>query len=437
MARLPKTARMPRFPDAQPRRGHRLANRWLLGFGLVASAVAAADFDARLKWFGAATAFPDHDIQRQLDATPAYDHNLDLRLMWERAWSGLSLQVAHSTTYVAGDSFAFAGAPGTTLEQAPTDDSRRLMDLTWNIDTGDEHQLLHRLDRLALKYRKGNWGLTLGRQAVSWGSGMVFQPMDLFNPFAPTTVDRDYKAGDDLFLLERLFSNGSDLQVLLVGRRDADEDFTGQAGSAAAKWHGFVGEGEIELLFARHVADQVYGATVRWPLGGALVRSDVVATRLREGDWELSMVLNIDYSLELAGHTSYLFAEYFHNGFGVHRLPDSVTELPRPLLDRLERGEVFNLMRDYLAVGGTIEWHPLWNQTLTVIANLSDGSSLVQSQLTFEPGDHQRLELGAVVPIGSRGEEFGGVPVIRDPRMGDVLTTGGGLRGYLRWVYYR
>ena len=407
-----------------------------LGLGLGAAGPAFAEFDARIKWFGSASAFPEHDIQRQLEGTPAYDHNLDLRLMWERAWSGLALQIDHSTSYVAGDSFGFASAPGTTLEQAPSDDDRRVMDLTWNIDSGSRHRALHRLDRLALKYRSSNWGFTLGRQAVSWGSGMVFQPMDLFNPFAPTTVDRDYKAGDDLFLVERLFSNGSDLQLLLVGRRDADEDFTGQAGSAAAKWHGFVGEGELELLAARHVADQVYGATVRWPLAGALVRTDVVATRLREGDWELSMILNIDYSLEVAGHASYVFAEYFHSDFGVHRLPDTAVGLPAPLRDRLERGELFNLMRDYVAVGGTFEWHPLWNQTLTVIANLADASSLVQSQLTFEPGDHQRLEFGVVVPLGSRGEEFGGIRVARDLLTGDALTTGGGLRGYVRWVYY-
>jgi hypothetical protein len=410
--------------------------RWFCWLALTGAGTAAAEFDARIKWFGTASAFPEHDIQRQLDATPAYDHNVDLRLMFKRAWSGLSVQIEHSTTYVAGDSLAFSSAPGTTLDQAPTDDDRRMMDLTWNIDSGDRHQALHRLDRLAVKYRTPNWGFTLGREAVTWGSGLVFQPMDLFNPFAPTTVDRDYKAGDDLFLAERLFSDGSDLQLLLVGRRDADGDFTGQAGSAAAKWRSFVGGAELELLAARHIADQVYGAAVRWPLGGAMVRSDLVATRLREGDWELSMVVNIDYSLALAGHTSYLFAEYFHSDFGVHKLPDTPAELPAPLRQRLERGELFNLMRDYLAVGGTIEWHPLWSQSLTVIANLTDGSSLVQSQLTYEPGDHQRLEFGAVLPLGSRGQEFGGIPVAQDALTGAVLTTGGGLRGYLRWVYY-
>ena len=40
-----------------------------------------------------------------------------------------------------------------------------------------------------------------------------------------------------------------------------------------------------------------------------------------------------------------------------------------------------------------------------------------------------------VVPIGRPGDEFGGVPLATDAR-GDPITTGGALRGYLRWVYY-
>jgi hypothetical protein len=109
--------------------------------------------------------------------------------------------------------------------------------------------------------------------------------------------------------------------------------------------------------------------------------------------------------------------------------------LPQPLLDRLGRGELFNLMRDYLAAGITHEWHPLWNQNLALIGNLHDGSALLQTQVTYEPGDHQRLQAGVVIPLGGAGDEFGGVPLATDVDGGQI-TTGGGARGYLRWVYY-
>jgi hypothetical protein len=56
---------------------------------------------------------------------------------------------------------------------------------------------------------------------------------------------------------------------------------------------------------------------------------------------------------------------------------------------------------------------------------------LLQTQVSHEPDDHQRVELGLVQPLGRAGDEFGGIPV-----MGDALTVGGGTRLYLRWAYY-
>lgn len=391
----------------------------------------ALEFDARVKWFGTASALPSHDIQRLQDQTPAYDTNIDLRLMFRQETGSFRFLVDHSTTLISGDSFGFFNAPQTTLDQSPTDDERRVMDLTWEIEDGSRHRSLHRLDRLAMQYQQGDWSVTLGRQAVSWGNGLVFQPLDLFSPFAPTTVDRDYKAGDDLLLVERLFADGSDVQLLVVGRRDADEDLTGQAGSAAVKWHGFFGEGELELVAAKHYTDAVYGISGRFPMGGALVRSDIVATHLRDGDWEISGIVNVDYGLTLLERTAYVFAEYFHNGFGVDDIPGSVVALPPELLERLGRGEVFNVMRDYLAVGATLQWHPLWTQSLVVIGNLHDGSSLLQTSLSYEPGDHQRMQFGWVEPLGSAGDEFGGLPLL-----GDAITTGGASTVFVRWLYY-
>ena len=78
------------------------------------------------------------------------------------------------------------------------DDDRRLFDLTHILTEKDHYLAYHRLDRLNLSY-SANWGtLRLGRQALTWGDGLIFNPMDLFNPFSPTAVQRDYKVGDDM-----------------------------------------------------------------------------------------------------------------------------------------------------------------------------------------------------------------------------------------------
>ena len=410
------------------------ASHWLaavLGALLVAPPAAALEFDARIKAFGTVAALPGHDVQRILDESPALDASFDLRLMFRESAGPFEFIVDHSTSMISGDSFAFLNAPGATLDQTPAGDAGRAFDLSWEIEDGSRHRSWHRFDRLAVRYRRTDWSVTLGRQAVSWGNGLVFQPMGLFTPFAPTTVDQEYKPGDDLLMIERLFADGSDINLLVVGRKDESGDLDWDSSSAAVKWHGFIGQGELELVAARHYRDEVLAIGARVPIGGALARSDIVATRVHGSGWKLSGIVNVDYTLAFLQRTAHVFAEYFHNGFGVHDLPETPLALPPDLVARLGRGEVFNLMRDYAAVGANVIWHPLWSQSVVLIGNLQDGSALLQTSVTYEPGDHQRVQLGWLEMLGGAGKEYGGVPLA-----GDVITRGGASTLFARWVYY-
>lgn len=399
-----------------------------------------SEIKGRLKWFSAGAMLPDEDFQRQASGTPAIDHTGSLRVLVRAdanrkgggSDSSLRFIADYSLSWLNGDSFALAsGAGQQTLDQTPTEDARRLMRLTWEIDDGRRHRAVHRFDRFALEYRRRNLSVTVGRQAVSWGSGRVFQPMDLFNPFAPTTVDREYKPGDDVVLVEQAFG-GSDLQFLYVARRDEYGKVGTDSASRAIKWHGFLGGSEIEVLGARHYLDDVLGLTVRVPIGGAILRTDVTGTRLEaDDDWYVSGIVNVDWAFDLFQRAAFGFIEYFHNDFGVRELPARRSELPYPLVTRLARGELFNMMRDYLAVGATYQWSALWTQSLTTIVNLDDRSSLLQTALVYEPSDFTRMQMGITTVLGDAGEEFGGVPVVGG------VTSGGGSQAFLQFVYFR
>ena len=389
--------------------------------------VRSFDLESRFKAFTTAALLPGRDVQRNLDGTPAWDASADLRLNATGRSGAFTVLAHHSTSWVGGDSFAFGQSR--LLQQQPDSDAHRLFDLTWRVDQGGRHEVLHRFDRLAVTAQHGRFRATVGRQAVSWGSGIVFQPMDLFSPFAPSTVDRDYKAGDDLLLLERGFRSGGEAQMLVIARRD-EGSVARDASSAALKMHAFAGEKEWEVLIAEHYDEPVAGFGVRMPIGGAVLRTDLVAARA-DGRWRYSGILNIDYSLPIRERMLYVFGEYFHNGFGVRSLRN-LEALPERLSARLQRGEVFNLQRHYAAFGVTYQWHPLLLHSATVIGNLHDGSVLALSQLRYEPGDRQRLEGGFVAPLGNSGDEFGGVPLSSSL----PFTAGGGRRLYLRWAYF-
>ena len=92
-------------------------------------------------------------------------------------------------------------------------------------------------------------------------------------------MDRDYKAGDDLILVERLFENGHDAQLLHVFRRDEQDSVSSEVASTAAKWHGYAGSVEFELIAAKHYDAEFFGVSCRVPVGPAVLRSDIAMRR--------------------------------------------------------------------------------------------------------------------------------------------------------------
>ena len=391
----------------------------------------------RLKGFTSTADLPATDFSRSYLGSRREDGAIDLRTMLEREVGNWSFELAHTALVQYGKGLSLGHMGG---EQIMVSDDLRLLNLTEGLNEGSRHRSLHRLDRFNARWRSDRWALTVGRQAVSWGSGIVFQPLDPFNPFSPTAVDRDYKAGDDLILVERLFENGHDAQLLHVFRRDEQDSVSSEVASTAAKWHGYAGSVEFELIAAKHYDAEFFGVSARVPVGPAVLRSDIamrrgIGQREKNEDWGVLGIVNIDVAFPWRDRTAYAFAEYFHNDFGLTELSRSFTSVPLDLQAGLARGEFFNLMRDYVAVGGSFEWHPLLTQQLTVITNLHDSSSLLQMQFAYDVGQNQNMQLGWIGSTGGTGDEFAPISVGALP-IGQPITRGGGDRIYLRWAGY-
>jgi hypothetical protein len=64
----------------------------------------------------------------------------------------------------------------------------------------------HRVDRLDGTISVGSAVLTLGRQAISWGTTLLLAPPDPFAPFDPSDPFREYRAGVDRLPLPTLAS---------------------------------------------------------------------------------------------------------------------------------------------------------------------------------------------------------------------------------------
>ncbi len=417
----------------------RIGRALLFVIPLVAAPAMADDrkFGGHIKYQYTYADYRSDDINADFGSDPARDHGLDLRLKAENRTGPWDFAAHYELLAVSGDTLearrhiAAAGIPVTGSVNGLPDDRRRLFDLTH--ETTDRNRLaaVQRLDRLSVGYSSARQSLRFGRQAVSWGNGLVFQPLDFVNPFSPIVIDKDYKTGDDMLYGQWLVGGQDDLQAIVLPRRDLDTDHVeSNQSSYAVKYRSRLSGFDLDFLAARHFAENLAGVGVVRSVGGAVWRMDVSYTGLENGGSATSLVTNMDYSWMWGGKNVYGYAEYFRNGVGetdrVHyAVPNDA------LSERIARGELFALARDYTALGLQIEFTPLFNMYTNLITNLNDSSKFLQLRGVYDWQQNVQLMGGLNLPSGSQGTEYGGVPVAGTAAF---ATTGKSV--YLRGAYY-
>lgn len=341
-----------------------------------------------------AQSYPRDSIFRDVAGPTSVDVVGELRLNLAADRKGWSFQGDYQLLGISSEFLPFG---------LPNDDSR-LFDLTRIITENSDSVLVHRLDRFWVGYAGEKLVVRAGRQALSWGNGLFFAPMDLVNPFDPTTIDTEYKTGDDMLYSQYLRANGDDVQGAIVFRRDlVTGDADSEQGTVALKYHGFAGEREYDVLVAEDRDELVVGFGVSGSLGGAVWRGDIVA-RDEPDDTRVEAVANLSHSWVWRDRNVSGTAEYYFDGDERH----------------------------YLAGSMMIEVSPLWTVTPTLIANIDDPSGLLQLVTQYSLGDNATF-LGSInVPMGADGTEFGGAEV---PSTNRYLSYDVGVFAQLAWYF--
>jgi hypothetical protein len=359
-------------------------------------------------------AFPEDSIFHDLTGRTALDLAMGLRLSMRADRGRWSADVAYQLILQYGDSVDYSrvlqSTTGSNFDQRPTDD-RRLLNLTRSIRDNGKFAALHRLDRLSVAYATEKTVIRLGRQAITWGNGMYFTPMDIVNPFDPTTIDTEFKTGDDMLYAQYLTANGNDIQGAIAFRR---EGISGKAAygeyTSAVKYHGVLPLSEYDLLLAQSYGDWLLGVGGNRSIGGSVLRGDLLLTDSDAGI-KAQLVGNLGYSWVWWNRNLTGVLEYYFNGFGQAGGNYDAASLAdnSQLLQRVARAETFTLGRHYLAGGVSIEVTPLWVFSPTLFFNLGDDSALLQLSSQNSLGDNLTFLAALRVPVGPDGSEYGGI----------------------------
>lgn len=273
---------------------------------------------------------------------------------------------------------------------------------SWQFDVAAQSRGQH-IDRLALKYSAEQNLVILGRDSISWGHGLFFNPADVFAPFSPVAIDKEYKPGIDMLYWQHVLDSGNDIQLLHVDRDNGNSD--------AFRYFHMGDRFDWTATFARHKDQNQVALGWNIPIGGALLSGDILSQDTSSEGNVASVVVNFQHWFTWRDAPASISLEYFHNGFGFKRTPTSPLDfINNPeLTRRIQDGELYTLGRDYSAVGLSFMPHPLWQSQISHILNLNDHSGLLYWQNTLDSSENTRLNVTFLWPVGKGDREYTGL----------------------------
>ena len=244
-----------------------------------------------------------------------------------------------------------------------------------------------------------------GRQRVAWGTGKIWNPTDVLNPYQPTSVERDERRGvDALYGRAALGALGQAELVWAPQDRWVDH-------ALLARGRGNYGGWDASLL-----GGKVAGSTASFMVGGDFAGAVLDGTL--HGEWAafspqnrtpyLKAGLGWDYTVDSETKLRWLkdaafVFEYFHAGNGSAN-PASYDFAP------VLAGNEVSVARDYFGATFSKDLHPLVKLELIGLVNADDGSTFFNPALTWNALNDLYLTAAVQRFGGARRTEYGRNP---------------------------
>lgn len=315
-----------------------------------------------------------------------------------------------------------SGLAAGAILPAETPGPFRMRQLDWSLVATSGTSWRHEVDRASVGVHLDRTELTIGRQAIGWGRGWLFSAVDIFSPFSPVEVDREWRRGVDAIRADVQLADRVSLDFVSAVGPTVDESVF------ATRFRGYTGQIDLEVMGGRRARDLFVGATTSAAVADGELHGEFALYRLPEGSLPTSgtsdqserlvvkAVAGGSYQLPI-GHGVLISAEYHYSGFGATRPGDILGFLQDARFrQRYQRGDTQILQRHAMAVTGSYEFSPEWRIVSLWLHSPVDGSGLWSPSATLTLGDRLSVLGGVYLPYGrtpvgaSLRSEYGTMP---------------------------
>ncbi len=334
------------------------------------------------------------------------------------AW--LSARVAYEQRARLVSEGAGAGGGASALpSEVPAPYRVRQLDDTL-VEVGSTYSYRHELDRASASIAFGRADVTVGRQAVGWGRGLLFGAVDIFAPFSPLESDREWRRGIDAVRVRTPLTDLISADAVAAFGESVEES------AYVGRIQGYVGDVDGELFAGSRCEDGFYGGSVSLPVLDAELHAEAAVFVSPEpllaggsfgsDDVAVKAVVGGSRTFDVAGGIM-LVAEYHYSGFGVAEIANATDHFgDDAFIERYARGDTQILGRHACAAQLSYGFASTTPFSATWIMSPVDGSGVVVPSVVWVFSDSVTLSASAYLAYGAAPEgerilsEYGATP---------------------------
>jgi len=253
------------------------------------------------------------------------------------------------------------------------------------------------IDRLWVDVTQGALQVTAGRQRVAWGTNLVWNPVDIFNPAPALAFDSGEDIGTDAIRAQYYIGPNSQLDVAWSPARETDQT------NAAARFKINRAGYDWMVLGGRRAKDTVAGFAWAGSVAGGGFRGEMLCghAQANANNADESYV-NASVSGDFAwSNTLYVQAAVLYSSRGTTGDAGG----PRLLESYARRDQ--SPARYSLFFEISKDLTPLWHADVSGIVNPTDGSLGLIPSLRWSAMTDLDITLSGLASAGRHGTEFG------------------------------
>ena len=262
--------------------------------------------------------------------------------------------------------------------------------------------IYHNLDRAFMEFSTDFADISVGRDAIAWGSARVVNPTDVLTPFTYDQLDTEDRIGVDAVRVR--------IPIGAMGELDTGyifgEGFTFEKSAFFLRSQLNAAETDFSILLVGFQEHLLAGLDIARGIGGAGFWLETAYVFIEPFGQDTDAASNylrastgLDYSF---GEKSYGFIEYHFNGAGAKTPENYLANLDRPAYTQ---GGVYLMGTHYFAPGLTHQVTPLISFGVQMLFNLSDSSVWIGPQLEYNIAEDIYLSAGGLISVGEQFED--------------------------------